>query len=97
MSRLFRRARLGLGLVTVVSLGVAGNPHAAEASAFVWPHGGPQTDQTAMSTAPTALATSTPTCASSTYHTAVPLSGRGHQRWTKTVTTSWGITGCGGA
>ncbi len=77
MSRLFGRARLGLGLVTVVSLAVVGNPQAADAQFFSGFTAGPQTDQTAMLTAPTAVATSTPTCASSTYHTAVPLSWAG--------------------
>jgi hypothetical protein len=60
MSRLFGRARLGLGLVTVVSLAVVGNPRAADTQFLSGFTAGPQTDQTPVLTAPTALATSTP-------------------------------------
>jgi YVTN family beta-propeller protein len=70
----FRRARLGIGLVTVVSLAVAGNPQAADAQLSYGLTVGPQSEQTAELAAPTSLATSTPSCDSSPYHTAVPLS-----------------------
>ena len=70
----FRRARIGIGLVTVVSLAVVGNPQAAEAQLSYGLAVGPQSDQSAELAAPTSLATSTPSCDSSTYGTAVPLS-----------------------
>jgi YVTN family beta-propeller protein len=73
----FRRARLGIGLVTVVSLAVVGNPQAAEAQLSYGLTVGPQSEQSAELAAPTGLATSTPSCDSSTYHTALPLSWGG--------------------
>src|ERR1700683_1599386 len=67
------RARLGIGLVTIVSLAVVGNPSAAEAQLSYGLTVGPQSEQSAELAAPTGLTTSTPSCASSTYRTAVPL------------------------
>lgn len=71
------RARLGIGLVTLVSLAVVGNPQAAEAQLSYGLTAGPQSEQTAELAAPTGLASSTPSCASSAYQTAVPLSWAG--------------------
>jgi YVTN family beta-propeller protein len=70
----FRRARIGIGLVTVVSLAVVGVPQAAEAQLSYGLAVGPQSEQSAELAAPTSLATSTPSCDSSTYRTAVPVS-----------------------
>jgi YVTN family beta-propeller protein len=81
MSRHFGRARprfgltrLGIGLVTIVSLAVVGNPSTAEAQLSYGLTVGPQSEQSAELAAPTGLTTSTPSCASSTYHSAVALS-----------------------
>jgi DNA-binding beta-propeller fold protein YncE len=71
------RARLGIGLITIVSLAVVGSPQVAEAQLSFGLTVGPQSEQSAELAAPTGLATSTPSCASSTYHTAVPLSWAG--------------------
>jgi YVTN family beta-propeller protein len=84
MSRLSRkgregtgRARLGFGLVTIVSLVVVGNAQVAEAQYAYGFTAGPQNEQTAVLAAPTGLASSTASCAGSTYSTAVPLSWSG--------------------
>jgi YVTN family beta-propeller protein len=73
----FGRARLGIGLVGVVSLAVVGNPQPADAQLSYGVTVGPQSEQSAELAAPTALTTSTPSCTSSAYHTSVPLSWAG--------------------